>query len=170
MFVGAVVTINFQPSFNRATIVQSVSTGGSKSTTTLTVTWGGDKNKDDRAANQPPHIAPPYTDISEIESELPYLSKLQDNIVQESKFKAEYEATNLPVSGTDNFDSASGKQKRSGVDMWTSGCEVKEQPWQKLSGNDSRPIRLHINDGNEIGNTGKLDANRQVLVYDMRKT
>jgi hypothetical protein len=181
------VTINFQPSNDRATILQAVTDpmSGSKSTTTLTVTWGGDKKgkgkgmDDQHSQPSDRHIGRPDNrpimnhntgplsmhsdDASAAEGELPSLSK----------FRAEHETQPMqPVRSKFKADDPSppaiGTGTGGGDGMWTAGdIGLDEtQPWRKMSGKDTRPIRMQVQ--GEEGES-RVDPKNQILVYDMRK-
>lgn len=156
--IGAVVTIEFQPLAERATITQHVTDlcSGSKSTTTLTVTWGGEKKPDTQSRHclsasceHRSHSRDVALADDQTEAELPSLSKFQveeATLVPRSKFKAED-----PLD--DRYRNA-----HDGNEM------VESQPWRQLSGKDDRPIRVH----SRGDNGSQTDPKSQVLIYDMR--
>ena len=167
---GAIVTINFQPSNDRATILQVVTDqrSGSKSTTTLTVTWGSEtKNNSLRPAHSntlgnPPVFHHTLTHVNDSsEGELP----------STSKFKAENEvhgvnniAVNSPNKSKFRHEASDDSLNIGGA--WAGGGGAEAQPWRRMSGKDTRPIRLQVKGGED---STMMDSKNQVLVYDMRK-
>lgn len=162
------MTINFQPSYSRATILQTITTSGSKSTTTLTVTWGSkikteDGISSDRCISEfhcPSQSQGRHTD------ELPSLSKFKPDETPISKSRVDRDSIGMQCTHYNLEDNSRTAPTRH-HGMWTPDCAVVEQPWRKLSGTDTRPIRVQVNDRNST--EGPVDPYHQILVYDMRK-
>lgn len=120
----------------------------SKSTTTLTVTWGGDKRRTiaDCAGSEVDEASPGHSQVTE--GELPSLSKFRAESVPISKFQPEY--------------SNDGPSKSNGA--WESSIE--RQPQLKMGEADVRPVNGQVKDGESMSD---VDPSQQVLVFDMRQ-
>ena len=146
--------IDFLPSRDRASIVQTITDPrtNSKATTTLTVTWGGDKRRASAGCSGSEsqtmgEVTPESGKVTE--GELPSLSKFREETVPVSELKLEDDETLKKSTPGALGRSSEGQPRRN------SG-----------SSTDRRSMNIKVKDGGDINS---VDASHQVLVYDMRK-